>query len=463
MEMQLPEVPMVHIFSFLDAASLLRAGQVSKYWKRIADEERLWRKLCQRRWRISWGGLQVPSWKQLFLTHSRRERCMMRARRQDFAYKESTDSLGLLKPVAYFSGSDPSMGDQKPIVCAVSSKCMLCAWDVQEGLMIWCSPAQPSGIKCLATLPERSLAFTGDALGTIKVWNCQDEDPLATLTLPSSCTSMEVFLTDDDSPVLMIGDSEGDIHTLTVPELQSVSCVNAFECPVFCLYCSPNKKWIFASGTHEFILPKVFFTDSLLRPPFGTNALFVTFLMTFCTQVSWALKRANRLTVMLRKEFFGRVEFSTLDMTAESPGGSTTVSGREIASFILEDNIDAPQCMGACDGTTVVFDSGPYLLLVTIDGYLLQKFHHHQNVICSLWMDPVHVLTTSMDNYLHLYMWEEGAFHPRLQSCCHLEQRKDDMRLNCDYPIAICDNTSIVCVVSKTGRASFLVMYSLNM
>nr|KAF6294577.1 hypothetical protein mPipKuh1_004983 [Pipistrellus kuhlii] len=410
MEMQLPEVPMVHIFSFLDAASLLRAGQVSKYWKRIADEERLWRKLCQRRWRISWGGLQVPSWKQLFLTHSRRERCMMRARRQDFAYKESTDSLGLLKPVAYFSGSDPSMGDQKPIVCAVSSKCMLCAWDVQEGLMIWCSPAQPSGIKCLATLPERSLAFTGDALGTIKVWNCQDEDPLATLTLPSSCTSMEVFLTDDDSPVLM-----------------------------------------------------VFFTDSLLRPPFGTNALFVTFLMTFCTQVSWALKRANRLTVMLRKEFFGRVEFSTLDMTAESPGGSTTVSGREIASFILEDNIDAPQCMGACDGTTVVFDSGPYLLLVTIDGYLLQKFHHHQNVICSLWMDPVHVLTTSMDNYLHLYMWEEGAFHPRLQSCCHLEQRKDDMRLNCDYPIAICDNTSIVCVVSKTGRASFLVMYSLNM
>lgn len=30
MEIQLPEVPMRHIFSFLDAASLLQVGQVSK-------------------------------------------------------------------------------------------------------------------------------------------------------------------------------------------------------------------------------------------------------------------------------------------------------------------------------------------------------------------------------------------------------------------------------------------------
>lgn len=30
LEMQLPEVPMLRIFSFLDAASLLRAGQVSR-------------------------------------------------------------------------------------------------------------------------------------------------------------------------------------------------------------------------------------------------------------------------------------------------------------------------------------------------------------------------------------------------------------------------------------------------
>ncbi|XP_054576032.1 F-box/WD repeat-containing protein 12-like [Eptesicus fuscus] len=461
MEIQLPEVPMLHIFSFLDAASLLQVGQVSKYWKNIADEEHLWRNLCQRRWSISWEGLQVPSWKQLFLTHARRERCMMRAKPQDFAYKESTDTLGLLRPLAYLSGSGPSMGEQKSVICTVSSKCMLCAWDVQEGLMIWSSPTQPTGIKRLATLPQRSLAFTLDGQETIKVWNCRDVNPLATLTMRTICSSMEVFLT-DDRPVLMIGDSEGDIHTLTVPELKSVSRVNAFEHRVVYLHCSPNRKWIFASGTHQFILPKVFFAECLLRPSVGMDPLFVTLLLTFCTRACWALKCANRLTIMFRKEFFRRTAFVTFDMTAESPGGSTAIQAHQIASFMLADNMDAPECMGVCDGTTIVFESGRYLFLVTIHGHLLQKFDHHQNVICYIWMDPLHVLTTSMDNYLHLYMWEEGDCHPRLQSCCHLEQKKDDKRPNCAFPIAICDNTSIVCVVSKRGQASFLVMYSLN-
>lgn len=54
-----------------------------------------------------------------------------------------------------------------------------------------------------------------------------------------------------------IGDSEGDIYTFTVPELRNVSKVNAFYYSVDLLHCSPNKKWIFASGTHQHILPKV--------------------------------------------------------------------------------------------------------------------------------------------------------------------------------------------------------------
>lgn len=54
-----------------------------------------------------------------------------------------------------------------------------------------------------------------------------------------------------------VGNSEGDIYTLTVPELRSVSKVNAFNYSVDFLHCSPDKKWIFASGTHQHILPKV--------------------------------------------------------------------------------------------------------------------------------------------------------------------------------------------------------------
>lgn len=54
-----------------------------------------------------------------------------------------------------------------------------------------------------------------------------------------------------------VGSSEGDIYTLTVPELRCVSKVHAFKYSVDLLCCSPDKKWIFASGTHQNILPRV--------------------------------------------------------------------------------------------------------------------------------------------------------------------------------------------------------------
>lgn len=54
-----------------------------------------------------------------------------------------------------------------------------------------------------------------------------------------------------------VGNSEGDIFTLTVPDLRNVSKVNAFNYSVDLLRCSPDKKWIFAAGTHQHILPKV--------------------------------------------------------------------------------------------------------------------------------------------------------------------------------------------------------------
>ena len=55
---------------------------------------------------------------------------------------------------------------------------------------------------------------------------------------------------------LCFGSCEGDIYTLTGPELRDVSEVNAFQCSVGLLHSSPGKKWISASETHEYILPK---------------------------------------------------------------------------------------------------------------------------------------------------------------------------------------------------------------
>lgn len=74
-----------------------------------------------------------------------------------------------------------------------------------QGTMIWSSPVQPYSIKLLATLPQMHLAFTVDLKGTVKVWNCQDEDALATFTVSKACFSLEAFLT-KDGPFLMVSE-----------------------------------------------------------------------------------------------------------------------------------------------------------------------------------------------------------------------------------------------------------------
>ncbi|XP_005865404.2 PREDICTED: F-box/WD repeat-containing protein 12-like [Myotis brandtii] len=165
---------------------------------------------------------------------------------------------------------------------------------------------------------------------------------------------------------------------------------------------------------------------------------------------------------MFRRGSCRRTGFSTFDLAEKSSGGSTVMKARQIAAFMLPDEMEDPLRMGVPDRETIVFESGPYLFLYSIYGHLVHRFSHHQNTICSLWVDSLHVLTTSMDNYLHLYMWEEGGRDPGLLSCCHLEQRRADPRPSCYYSRAICDSASIVCVVSKTLEASVLVMYSLD-
>ncbi|EPY72694.1 F-box and WD-40 domain protein 12-like protein [Camelus ferus] len=294
MEGRLPDEVLFRIFSFLDASSLLHVAQVNK------------------------------TWKQYFLKQTRQERWMASAKPENFVYKAAVGNLGILGPMAYLSGSGPTMDEEKSIICTVSSKRMLFAWDVQEGTMIWSSPVQQSSIMHLATLPQMHLAFTVDLKGAIKVWNCRDEDTLATLIMSQACLSLEAFLTKDD-PFLMVGTCEGDIYTLT----------------------------------------------SLLGPKEDKQA-------------------------------------------------------REIASFLLPVHMESPIWMGVSDGNTIVFESGPYLFLVSISGHLLQRFEYHDKTICNLWVDSLHVLTTSVDDSLHVYMWEEEGRYPYLRSCCHLEHIGSD-------------------------------------
>lgn len=128
-------------------------------------------------------------------------------------------------------------------------------------------------------------------------------------------------------------------------------------------------------------------------------------------------------------------------------------TARQVGSFTLPVHMESPVWKGVSDGSVILIDSGPQLLLSTISSPLLQQFHDHQLSTCHLWVvrtpfssrgsllraglraghsprvpskGALYVLTTSMDNDLCLYMWEDQGHHLHLKSCCYLEHRRDD-------------------------------------
>ncbi|XP_004615203.2 F-box/WD repeat-containing protein 12 [Sorex araneus] len=465
MEIQLPEVPLLRIFSFLDVISLLQVSKVNKSWKKVAETESLWRNLCLKKWSFcNFTQLQgTQTWKNFFLHLTRQERQMALAEPQDFNVKVTKDKIGVIGAMAYLSGNGHTEDAQeKSILCTLSSKCILYAWDVQEGVVIWESPVQRTRLLNLATLPQMHLVFTVDMEGKIKMWNCWDKEDLATLSMPNPCFSLETCVTVEGS-FLMVGSIKGEIYTLTVPELREVSKIKAFEYSVDFLNFSPDNKWLFACGSHQVTLPTVFLTEYLLNPAGNHVPATLSVPSSSCCTNSWAPRRPNRIIVMFRKGFVNATGFITFDITAERTEGNIVVTASQIASFRLPAHMEIPTWMGVSDGNTIAFESGPFLFLFSIRGLQIQQFEHHQRNIVCLWADSVHVLTAGMDDSLHMYMWEEGDRSPYLKSCFHLQYRDAlGSAPNCYLSKAICDNRSIVYVVSKIRESSMLLMYSLK-
>ncbi|XP_006171070.1 F-box/WD repeat-containing protein 12 [Tupaia chinensis] len=459
---QLPEVVLVRIFSFLDAHSLLQASQVSKYWNKVAERDHLWRTLCLKRWSFCSAvhqRLDTWTWKQLFFHQRKQERRLTLSQPEDFVCKEASGNLGFLGPMEYLSENGLTMdGKEKSVLCTVSSNRLLYVWDVQEGAILWASPVQKSRIEKLVTLPQMYLVMTVDVEGTIKVWNCQDEDALAALTMPRGCVSVDACLT-KDGPFLLVGDSQGDIYTFTVPELKQVSKVTGYQFSVDLLHCSPDKKWVFACGKLQNFTSKVFLMEGLLS---GTHQT-VPLPFSSCCRACWAPGRDSRITMMCQRGPNRKTGFPTFELLTERTQGKTAIRAQQLASFLLSDNLESPNWMGVGTDDMIVFDSGPYLYLSTIGGLIVQRFQDHQGAICSLWVDSLRVLTTSVDNALHVYMWEKGSSYPYLQSCCHLEHRSHGQPSGSYASSVTCDSMSIVRMVSRSRHSSVLMMYSLNM
>ncbi|XP_028640298.1 F-box/WD repeat-containing protein 15-like, partial [Grammomys surdaster] len=137
MEFYFPSEPLLEIFSYLDAFSLLQVSQVNKYWNAIASSNILWKKLCVKRWlfcdSVTLQLLGTETWKQFFLYQIWQEHTKSRAKPEDFTYKEIYMESGIWGYACYLSGRGLTKHrEERSVVCMMSSKAKISTWDIHE-------------------------------------------------------------------------------------------------------------------------------------------------------------------------------------------------------------------------------------------------------------------------------------------------------------------------------------------
>ncbi|XP_052043145.1 F-box/WD repeat-containing protein 15-like isoform X2 [Apodemus sylvaticus] len=463
MEIHLPSVPMMKILSYLDAFSLLQVAQVNKSWNTVASSDVLWRKFCQKRWlfcdKVNLQFLGTETWKQFYVYRTWQEHTKSRAKPEDFTYKEIPAEYGVRAYACYISGCGLTRNrNDKSIVCMVTSVNRISTWDIHEGVMTWESPGHPAVIMRLTTLPEMHMAVTVDIESTIKLWDYQNREALATNNLSSPCQLLKAVDT-KDGPIVLAGDTLGNLYVFRIPDLHLISRVNVFPYSIDEIYCSPQKKWVFLNQKHPQILPKVFYMSSLLRTsefsaPVSTNLDF-----SCCERAFWTPRREDRITMMSRSAPPINTKFVTFDMKLEKIGTETIAKGHLIARFSLKDYKERPEWMGVSDKYMIVCSTLSCLLLFSMNGFRLQTFQYGPEEIVSLWVDPVHVIVTLYDGSLDVYAWKERT--PLLRRCYRLQNRK------CLPPQSLifrtlCDDVSIIRVMRNSPAPCFLMAYTLK-
>lgn len=465
---QLPDMPLWRIFSFLDGLSLIQASQVNKHWNNVAQTDSLWRDLCLKKWsfcHLSFESGDTSTWKQLYFKQMNHKFRMFWAKPEDLDCRIIAEDSGAIVNAVYLAGSDQTMSGEGNSIVFVEfaytrpRKFILTAWDVQKGIKIWSSPDQPFKMSVIRTLPQQCLAMTYSEDYFVKVWDFFHSDAVATLSMPQACCTLEPFITKRGS-FLMVGDGKGSIHTLTLPELKTICQVKVFNYSVDILKLSPNKKWIFACGIHRTVLPMVLSSENLQIPTEREIPPLLYFKISPCIEAFWAPTKPNRIILMCQKYSVRTIGFVTLDIKTEMSGNKRVIQADQIASFLLPANMGLHCNMGVYNENMIVVENGPVLNVYTIDGVLQQQFNHHQGRIVRIWTDSVHIITLSLDNSLHLYMWDERSHSPLLRSCCHLKIAPEGCKQKGPF-IVQCDDVSIVSVTSDIN-SSRLVTYCLR-
>lgn len=379
---------------------------------------------------------------------------------KDFICKAIAGHNGGIDELAYISTNECRFdGQEKSVVCTVSSDSTVRAWDVQEGTEVWSSPLQPAALVNLAAYPRLQLVVTVDKWGLIKTWKAENGRESASFSLPTSSSALQAC-DHPETPFLLVASAEGVMYALTVPQLQLLSWTSVFPSSPTSLLCSPDGQWVFASTQDSDLGPKVFYTQSLLcvvedEPPVST-----TLPVLLTSRACWAPDETARLMVMHRNSDNMRLAITTYELGTKQSRKGVDAVVQQIASFLLPDTMMPPHLMKGHGSQVVLLVSGLELVLFTIQGLQLAAFQDHQKPITSMWVDQSRVLTASFDLSLRVYMWNKENKFPVLKSCYHL--LGGSHRWASGFTHVESNSVSIVGVEARSIGTSILRSYCFN-
>ncbi|XP_055983987.1 F-box/WD repeat-containing protein 12-like [Sorex fumeus] len=463
MEPRLGPHELLHVFSFLEARDLLRAAQVDKLWNEVTSTTELWRQLCLRRWPSCRTSQMSPhSWRQYYLCRSELEFRMESGRpEKDFTCRAITGHKGLICKLAYISTSEYRCdGQEKSVVCTVSSDHTVRAWDLQEAVEIWSSPQQPAALVNLVTFPRLQVVVTVDEQGLIKVWKVEDGWECASFSLPASSSALEACH-QPEGPFVLAACADGTLYMLTLPELQLLSRASLFPGNPPSLLCSPDSQWLLTFTQSSDLGAKVIHTRSLLLRQEEEPPVFQLLPVRLTSKACWVPLEAARLIVLHRSDNSEQLVVTTFELGTKKCKDSVGILVQEIASFPLPDTAVAPHLLKAHGSQVVLLVSGLQLMVFTIHGLQLAASQDHQQSITSIWVDESRVVTSSLDLSLRIYMWKKDGKWPVLKSCYHL--LGGSHRWSSGFTHVECDSMSIVGVESRKTGTSVLRSYYFRM
>ncbi|XP_059745108.1 F-box/WD repeat-containing protein 12 isoform X3 [Bos taurus] len=364
--------------------------------------------------------LGTQTWKQYYLRRSELEFRMASGRPEDFTCRALAGHKGEIDDLAYISTSEYRFdGQDKSVVCTVSSDGTVRAWDLHEGMELWSSPVQSAALVNLVAYPRLQLVVTVDERGLIKVWEAENGCEKAAFLLPMYSSALEACDI-PEGPLLLAACAEGALYTLTVPWLQLLSRVNVFPGNPTSLLCSPDRQWVFASTQNSDLSPEVFYTQSLLCRSEDETPASTTLPIWLTSRACWTPDEAARLMVMHRNDNGMQLVITTYELGSRKSRDRVEVLVRQIASFLLPDTMMPPHLMKGHGSQVILLVSGSELVLFTIHGLQLVAFQDHQRPITSMWVDQTRVITSSFDLSLRVYLWNKENKFPVLKSCYHL-------------------------------------------